>query len=110
MKIYEITYAIPNTLTVRANNPVEAEAEAKRALSEAGVKWQITEIKAVAETVPLDEVQPMVMDTEALELIDKTILEISGREIVSTAEMTDLLLDVRLFLMSEAESKSFIGN
>lgn len=56
MKIYEITYAIPNTLTVRANNPVEAEAEAKRALSEAGVKWQITEIKAVAETVPLDEV------------------------------------------------------
>jgi hypothetical protein len=52
----------------------------------------------------------MVMDTEALELIDKTILEISGREIVSTAEMTDILLDIRLFLMSEAESKSFIGN
>lgn len=35
---------------------------------------------------------------EAVEIIDKALLEISGREIVSTAEMSDLLLDVRLLI------------
>lgn len=37
-------------------------------------------------------------------LVDKAIKEISGREIVSTAEMTDLLLDIRLHLMIEEET------
>ena len=46
------------------------------------------------------------MDDNALTLVDKAIHEISGREIVSTVEMTDLLLDIRLFLMSEAEAVS----
>jgi len=31
-------------------------------------------------------------------LIDKTITQISGRELVSSSEMTDLLLDIRLYL------------
>lgn len=35
---------------------------------------------------------------EAVDIIDKALLEISGREIVSCAEMSDLLLDVRLLL------------
>lgn len=37
-------------------------------------------------------------------LVDNAITEISGREIVSTAEMTDLLLDIRLHLMIEESS------
>jgi hypothetical protein len=35
----------------------------------------------------------------ATELVDKAITTISGRDLVSTAEMTDLLLDIRLHLM-----------
>jgi hypothetical protein len=33
----------------------------------------------------------------------KALNEISGREIVSTAEMTDLLLDIRLHIMLDQE-------
>ena len=36
----------------------------------------------------------------AVNLVDQAIKDISGREIVSTAEMTDLLLDIRLYLMT----------
>lgn len=39
-------------------------------------------------------------DKQALELIDKAISEISGRDLVSSGEMTDLLLDIRLYLMA----------
>jgi hypothetical protein len=38
------------------------------------------------------------------DLVDSAINEISGRELVSTAEMTDLLLDIRLHLMLEQEA------
>lgn len=34
------------------------------------------------------------------QLVDETIQKIAGRELVSSAEMTDLLLDIRLHLMS----------
>ena len=37
------------------------------------------------------------------DLVDKALNEISGREIVSTAEMTDLLLDMRLYIMLDQE-------
>ena len=37
---------------------------------------------------------------EAIEIIDKALKEISGREIVSTTEMSDLLLDMRLLLQT----------
>lgn len=37
----------------------------------------------------------------AVNLVDKAIKEISGRDLVSTSEMTDLLLDIRLYLMTE---------
>jgi hypothetical protein len=36
----------------------------------------------------------------AIELLDQAIKNISGRDLVSTAEMTDLLLDIRLYLMT----------
>ena len=38
------------------------------------------------------------------DLVDNAINEISRREIVSTAEMTDLLLDIRLHIMLDQES------
>ena len=37
------------------------------------------------------------------DLVDKALNEISGREIVSTREMTDLLLDIRLHIMLDQE-------
>jgi hypothetical protein len=37
------------------------------------------------------------------DLVDKALNEISGREIVSTSEMTDLLLDIRLHIMLDEE-------
>jgi hypothetical protein len=39
-------------------------------------------------------------DAKAIELIDKAITEISGRDLVSSGEMTDLLLDIRLYLIT----------
>jgi hypothetical protein len=33
-------------------------------------------------------------------LVDEALAEISGRDLVSTAEMTDLLLDIRLHLIT----------
>lgn len=42
------------------------------------------------------------------ELIDKALIEISGRDLVSTAEMTDLLLDIRLFLIMDEESSTTV--
>lgn len=36
----------------------------------------------------------------AVNLVDQAIKDISGRDLVSTSEMTDLLLDIRLYLMT----------
>ena len=40
-------------------------------------------------------------------LVDKTISQISGRELVSSSEMTDLLLDIRLYLI-QLEEKTLV--
>ncbi len=37
--------------------------------------------------------------SEALAIIDKSLLELNRRELVSTSEMTDVLLDVRSLLV-----------
>lgn len=52
-----------------------------------------------------NKVDPSERDTKILELVDVTIGKISGRDLVSTSEMTDLLLDIRLHLMLEAETE-----
>ena len=52
-----------------------------------------------------DKVDSSERDTKILELVDVTIGKISGRDLVSTSEMTDLLLDIRLHLMLEAETE-----
>lgn len=46
---------------------------------------------------------PAQRDEEILKLIDRAIRECAGRDIVSATEMTDLLLDIRLFLMTSSE-------
>jgi hypothetical protein len=43
--------------------------------------------------------------TEAVEIIDRALAQLATRELVSSAEMSDLLLDLRLLLMA-AESAS----
>lgn len=40
------------------------------------------------------------MDEQLVALVDKAIAHCSGRDIVSSAEMTDLLLDIRILLMT----------
>ena len=40
----------------------------------------------------------------AITLVDKAIAQISGQQLVSSAEMTDLLLDIRLYLMTESQT------
>jgi len=42
------------------------------------------------------------------QLVDETIQKIAGRELVSSAEMTDLLLDIRLHLMSYEQQKETV--
>jgi hypothetical protein len=45
------------------------------------------------------------MTKQITNLIDDAIKNISGRQLVSSAEMTDLLLDIRLHLMIVEETK-----
>jgi hypothetical protein len=39
----------------------------------------------------------------AVQLVDQAIKDISGQQLVSTSEMTDLLLDIRLYLLINEE-------
>jgi hypothetical protein len=43
------------------------------------------------------------MTKQITDMIDNAIKNISGRQLVSSAEMTDLLLDIRLHLMISEE-------
>lgn len=46
------------------------------------------------------------MDSEIVSLIDKAIAHCSGRDIVSSTEITDMLLDIRLLIITtETESE-----
>ena len=40
-------------------------------------------------------------NTKAVTLVDQAIKNISGQQLVSSLEMTDLLLDIRIYLMTE---------
>lgn len=54
------------------------------------------------ESTMTETAEPTVI-TEALAVIDKGLAEMLHRELVSTVEVADLLLDVRLLLMTETE-------
>jgi hypothetical protein len=43
------------------------------------------------------------MDEKLLILIDKAIAHCSGRDIVSSSELSDMLLDMRLLITTESE-------
>ena len=43
------------------------------------------------------------MTKQITDIIDNAIKQISGRQLVSSSEMTDLLLDIRLHLMIDDE-------
>jgi len=45
----------------------------------------------------------LVTNAMAVERIDKALVEVSGRDLVSSAEITDLLLDVRQILVIDLE-------
>ena len=47
-------------------------------------------------------------EQEIITLLDKALVNISSRELVSSGEMQDLLLDIRLHLMT-AESASVMN-
>ena len=40
-------------------------------------------------------------NTKAVTLVDQAIKNIFGQQLVSSAEMTDLLLDIRIYLMTQ---------
>jgi len=44
------------------------------------------------------------------ELVDQAINDISGRKLISTEEMTDLLLDIRLHIMLDQESSKELSS
>lgn len=45
----------------------------------------------------------MMKSTQLTDMIDQAIKDISGQQLVSSAEMTDLLLDIRLYLLTQSE-------
>lgn len=55
------------------------------------------------ESTMTETTEPTVI-TEALAVIDKGLAEMLHRELVSTDEVADLLLDVRSLLVSEPSS------
>lgn len=58
-----------------------------------------------SSTTVITSMEPQVTNSRAISLIDDAIRDISGRGLVSTSEMTDLLLDIRLYL-SSSESEN----
>jgi hypothetical protein len=51
----------------------------------------------------MTEIRDDAVITEALSVIDKALAEMLNRELVSTDEVADLLLDVRSLLMTAPE-------
>lgn len=45
----------------------------------------------------------LVTNTMAVERIDKALVEVSGRDLVPSAEMMDLLLDIRQIIVIDLE-------
>jgi hypothetical protein len=45
------------------------------------------------------------MNEELIALLDSAIKQCSGREIIPTSEMADILLDMRLLLMTQEEKE-----
>jgi hypothetical protein len=58
----------------------------------------------VNETIQRNPSHDVVVLVEAIEVIDKALAEIGQRQLVTTTEVADLLLDVRQLLSEKADS------
>lgn len=56
--------------------------------------------KAGDRVAPVTPTTDAPVITEALTVIDRSLAQLAGRELISAAEMSDLLLDLRLLLMA----------
>ncbi len=54
----------------------------------------------MGRVVPVTQTTDATVITEALTVIDRSLAQLAARELVSSAEMSDLLLDLRLLLMT----------
>ena len=60
----------------------------------------------MTETMQRNPTHDVVVLTEAIEVIDKALTEIGQRQLVTTTEVADLLLDVRQLLSEKADATS----
>jgi hypothetical protein len=58
----------------------------------------------MTETIHRRAAHDLVVIAEAIEVIDKALAEIGQRQLVTTTEVADLLLDVRQLLSERADS------
>ena len=57
----------------------------------------------MTETIQKSASHDLIVIVEAIGVIDKALTEIGGRQLVSSTEMADLLLDVRQLLSEKVE-------
>ena len=58
----------------------------------------------MTETIQRNASHDLVVIAEAIEVIDKALAEIGQRQLVTTTEVADLLLDVRQLLSEKTDS------
>ncbi len=63
----------------------------------------------MTETIQKSASHDFIVIAEAISVIDKALSEIGGRQLVSTTEVADLLLDVRQLLSEKAEPASAVA-
>lgn len=63
----------------------------------------------MTETIQRSTAQDAIVLAEAIEVIDKALAEIGQRQLVTTTEVADLLLDVRQLLSEKADSTTSVA-
>ena len=63
----------------------------------------------MTETIQRTASHDLVILAEAIEVIDKALSEIGQRQLVTTTEVADLLLDVRQLLSEKAEPTTSVA-
>ncbi|KRO41453.1 MAG: hypothetical protein ABR58_05795 [Acidimicrobium sp. BACL19 MAG-120924-bin39] len=63
----------------------------------------------MTETIQKSASHDLIVIAEAIGVIDKALTEIGGRQLVSSTEMADLLLDVRQLLSEKVEPATAVA-
>lgn len=63
----------------------------------------------MTETIQHSASHDLIVIAEAIEVIDKALSEIGGRQLVTTTEVADLLLDVRQLLSEKTEPATVVA-